>query len=83
MLSRRATFATLSPGARATSASRSFAMICSAVSRFRAIPAAILRDYAQAAEAAGYARRAMGEHVLGADPDRPDGWEGPYTYEQE
>ena len=21
--------------------------------------------------------------VLGADPDRPDGWEGPYTYEQE
>ena len=36
---RRATFATLSPGARATSASRSFAMICSAVSRFRAIPA--------------------------------------------
>ena len=44
---------------------------------------AILRDYAQAAEAAGYARRAMGEYVLGADPDRPDGWEGPYTYERE
>ena len=44
---------------------------------------AILRDYAQAAEAAGYARRAMGEYVLGTDPDRPDGWEGPYTYEQE
>ena len=44
---------------------------------------AILRDYAQAAEAVGYARRAMGEYVLGADPDRPDGWEGPYTYEQE
>ncbi len=39
MLSRRATFATLFPGARATSASRSFAMICSALSRFRAIPA--------------------------------------------
>ncbi len=34
---------------------------------------AILRDYAQAAEAAGYARRAMGEYVLGADPDRPRG----------
>ena len=44
---------------------------------------AILRECAQAAEAAGYARLAMGEHVLGADPDRPGGWEGPYTYEQE
>ena len=44
---------------------------------------AILRDYAQAAEAAGYGRLAMGEHVLGADPDRPGGWEGPYTYENE
>ena len=43
----------------------------------------VLRDYAQAAEAAGYARLAMGEHVLGADPDRPGGWQGPYTYEQE
>jgi probable F420-dependent oxidoreductase len=44
---------------------------------------AILRDYAQAAEGAGYARLAMGEHVLGADPDRPGGWQGPYTHEHE
>ncbi|MEE8421763.1 MAG: LLM class F420-dependent oxidoreductase [Dehalococcoidia bacterium] len=43
----------------------------------------VLRDYAQTAEAAGYDRIAMGEHVLGADPDRPGGWEGPYTHENE
>lgn len=41
----------------------------------------VLRDYAQAVEGAGYARLTMGEHVLGADPDRPGGWTGPYTYE--
>ena len=34
-------------------------------------------------EGAGYARLAMGEHVLGADPDRPGGWTGPYTHETE
>ena len=44
---------------------------------------AVLRDYAQAAEGAGYDRIAMGEHVLGADPDRPGGRRGPYTYEHE
>ena len=43
----------------------------------------VLRDYAQAAEAAGYARFVMGEHVLGVDPDRPGGWQGPYTFEHE
>jgi probable F420-dependent oxidoreductase len=42
-----------------------------------------LRDYAQAVEGAGYARMAMGEHVLGADPNRPGGWAGPYTHENE
>jgi probable F420-dependent oxidoreductase len=26
---------------------------------------------------------AMGEHVLGVDPDRPGGWAGPYTFEHE
>ena len=41
----------------------------------------VLRDFAQAAEGAGYARLTMGEHVLGADPDRPSGWTGPYTHE--
>ena len=43
----------------------------------------VLRDYAQAAEGAGYDRMAMGEHVLGVDPDRPGGWQGPYTFEHE
>jgi probable F420-dependent oxidoreductase len=43
----------------------------------------VLRDYAQAAEAAGYTRLSMGEHVLGADPNRPGGWQGPYTHENE
>ena len=41
----------------------------------------VLRDFAQAAEGAGYARLTMGEHVLGADPNRPGGWTGPYTHE--
>ena len=43
----------------------------------------VLRDYAQAAEELGYSRIAMGEHVLGADPERPGGWQGAYTYEHE
>ncbi|MBM3140712.1 MAG: LLM class F420-dependent oxidoreductase [Chloroflexi bacterium] len=43
----------------------------------------VLRDYAQAAEALGYARLAMGEHTLGADPDRPGGWQGAYTFRHE
>jgi probable F420-dependent oxidoreductase len=41
---------------------------------------AVLRGFVQAAEAAGYARFVLPEHVLGADPDRPGGWDGPYTY---
>lgn len=40
-----------------------------------------LRGFVQAAEAAGYARFVLAEHVLGADPDRPGGWTGPYTHE--
>ncbi len=43
----------------------------------------VFRDYAQAVEGAGYARMSMGEHVLGADPNRPGGWAGPYTHETE
>ena len=42
-----------------------------------------LRDYAQAAEQSGYSRITMGEHILGADPERPGGWDGPYTHEHE
>ncbi len=42
---------------------------------------AALRDYAQTAEALGYSHILTYEHVLGANPDRPGGWHGPYTYQ--
>ena len=42
-------------------------------------PAAV-RDYAQTAEALGYTHVLAYDHVLGANPDRPGGWTGPYTY---
>jgi probable F420-dependent oxidoreductase len=41
---------------------------------------AVVRDFAQAAEGLGYAFLAAYEHVLGANPDRPGGWKGPYDY---
>ncbi|MFQ5436585.1 MAG: LLM class F420-dependent oxidoreductase, partial [Anaerolineae bacterium] len=39
-----------------------------------------IRDYAQTAEALGYDFIVAYDHVLGANPDRPGGWQGPYTY---
>ena len=42
-------------------------------------PAAI-RDYAQAVETMGYTHVLAFDHVLGANPERPGGWKGPYTY---
>jgi probable F420-dependent oxidoreductase len=39
-----------------------------------------IRDYAQAVEAMGYTHILVFDHVLGANPDRPGGWRGPYTY---
>jgi len=39
-----------------------------------------IRDYAQAVEAMGYTHILTFDHVLGANPDRPAGWKGPYTY---
>ena len=42
-------------------------------------PAAI-RDYAQTAEGLGFTHVLAYDHVLGANPDRPGGWSGPYTY---
>ncbi|MGD0611106.1 MAG: LLM class F420-dependent oxidoreductase [Anaerolineales bacterium] len=42
-------------------------------------PAAI-RDYAQTAEGLGFTHVLVYDHVLGANPDRPGGWSGPYTY---
>jgi probable F420-dependent oxidoreductase len=42
-------------------------------------PAAI-RDYAQTAEGLGFSHVLVYDHVLGANPNRPGGWSGPYTY---
>lgn len=39
-----------------------------------------IRDYAQAAEDLGYDYLLAYEHVLGANPERPGGWHGPYTH---
>ena len=41
----------------------------------------VIRDYAQAAEQAGYEHLLAFDHVLGADRDRPGGFQGPYDYE--
>ena len=37
-----------------------------------------IRDFAQGAEALGAEHILTYDHVLGADPDRPGGWSGPY-----
>ena len=39
-----------------------------------------IRDYAQAVEALGYTHILAYDHVLGANPNRPGGWTGPYTH---
>lgn len=39
-----------------------------------------IRDYVQAAEALGYTHILAYDHVVGANPERPGGWHGPYTY---
>lgn len=41
---------------------------------------AALRDYAQTAESLGFTHVLAYDHVLGANPDRPGGWQGPYTH---
>jgi probable F420-dependent oxidoreductase len=40
-----------------------------------------IRDYARAAEESGYQHLLAFDHVLGADPDRPERFRGPYTYQ--
>lgn len=40
-----------------------------------------VRAYAQAAEDLGYSHIVAYDHVLGANPDRPGGWSGPYTHQ--
>jgi probable F420-dependent oxidoreductase len=42
---------------------------------------AALRDYTQTAESLGYSHILAYDHVLGANPNRPGGWNGPYTYQ--
>ncbi|HEY7037831.1 MAG TPA: LLM class F420-dependent oxidoreductase [Methylomirabilota bacterium] len=39
-----------------------------------------IAEYAQAVEAMGYTHLLVFDHVLGANPERPGGWKGPYTY---
>jgi probable F420-dependent oxidoreductase len=46
---------------------------------FPADPTAV-RDYAQTAEELGFSHILAYDHVLGANPDRPGGWQGSYTY---
>jgi probable F420-dependent oxidoreductase len=41
---------------------------------------AAIRDYTQTAEALGYTHILAYDHILGANPDRPEPWQGPYTY---
>lgn len=48
---------------------------------FGADPGAI-REYAQTAEGLGYSHILAYDHVLGANPNRPGGWQGPYTYRE-
>ena len=41
---------------------------------------AVIRDYAQAVEAMGYTHILAFDSVVGANPDRPGGWDSPFTY---
>jgi probable F420-dependent oxidoreductase len=40
-----------------------------------------IRDFVQAVEELGFRHLSIYDHVLGADPDRPGGWSGPYDVE--
>ena len=41
---------------------------------------AVIRDYAQAVEAMGYTHILAFDSVVGANPDRPGGWDSPFDY---
>jgi probable F420-dependent oxidoreductase len=47
---------------------------------FGSDPTAI-RDYTQMAEGLGFTHILAYDHVIGANPNRPGGWKGPYTHE--
>ncbi|MCA9934468.1 MAG: LLM class F420-dependent oxidoreductase [Ardenticatenaceae bacterium] len=40
-----------------------------------------IREYAQTAESLGFTHILAYDHILGANPNRPGGWQGPYTYQ--
>jgi probable F420-dependent oxidoreductase len=40
----------------------------------------VIRDYAQAAEELGFAHIGADDHVIGPNPNRPDGWSGWVTF---
>ena len=42
---------------------------------------ATIRDYAQAVESLGYSHNLAFDSVIGANPNRPGGWDSPYTYQ--
>jgi len=42
---------------------------------------AVIKDYAQTAEGLGFNHILAYDHVLGANPERPGGWRGPYTHQ--
>lgn len=44
---------------------------------------AALRDYVQTVEGLGYDYLLIYDHVLGANPERPGGWRGPYTFREQ
>jgi probable F420-dependent oxidoreductase len=39
-----------------------------------------IKAYAEAVEGMGFTHILVFDHVLGANPERPGGWKGPYTY---
>jgi probable F420-dependent oxidoreductase len=41
---------------------------------------AVIRDYAQAVESMGYTHMLAFDSVVGANPDRPGGWDSQFTY---
>src|SRR4030065_1521768 len=47
---------------------------------FKPGPRAV-HDYAQAVEGMGFSHLHAYDHILGANPERPGGWTGPYTYQ--
>ena len=40
----------------------------------------VIRDYAQAVESMGYTHILSFDSVVGANPDRPGGWDSQFTY---